>query len=161
MKKIIVIGCPGSGKSTFSRKLGEKLNIPVYHLDMLFWNRDKTTVDDETFMKRLNEVLSKDQWIIDGHYMKTLEHRIKSCDTIFYLDMPVDLCLENVTNRIGRVRPDMPWVEKKDQEYYDFIEYIKNFKETKTPYTLELLNKYQDKNMIRFTSFDEINTYLK
>src|SRR5690606_12108401 len=98
-----------SGKSTFSRKLGEKLNIPVYHLDMLFWNSDKTIVDSDTFMKRLNEVLEKDEWIIDGHFSKTLELRIKAADTIFFIDMPVEVCLENVKNRVGTVRPDMPW----------------------------------------------------
>ena len=37
MKKILVIGSGGSGKSTFSRRLGEKLGLPVVHLDQLYW----------------------------------------------------------------------------------------------------------------------------
>ena len=68
MKKIIVIGCPGSGKSTFSRSLSEKLNIPLYHLDMMYWNADRTTVDKAVFLSRLKEVIATDEWIIDGNY---------------------------------------------------------------------------------------------
>ena len=50
MKKIIVIGCPGSGKSTFSKSLHKATNIPLYHLDRLFWNEDKTTVPKSVFL---------------------------------------------------------------------------------------------------------------
>ena len=53
MKKVMVIGCSGSGKSTFSRALHDKTNIPLYYLDMLFWNADKTTVEKSVFLERL------------------------------------------------------------------------------------------------------------
>ena len=66
MKKIMVIGCPGSGKSTFSRALHKILGIPIFYLDMMFWNADKTTVERPVFMERLNKVLERDEWIIDG-----------------------------------------------------------------------------------------------
>ena len=72
MKKIIVIGCPGSGKSTFSRKLSKKTGLPLIHLDMLFWNSDKTTVDKITFIKRLENALGGEEWIIDGNYSSTI-----------------------------------------------------------------------------------------
>src|SRR5690606_26775272 len=161
MKKIIIIGCPGSGKSTLSRNLSEILNITVYHLDMFFWTKEKTTVDDETFLKSLNEVLFKDEWIIDGHYGKTLERRIQSCDTIIFLDMSLDVCINNVKQRIGKKRPDMPWVETKDKTHDEFLQYIKSFAETKLPHTYELLNKYKDKNIITFKSYEEINQFLE
>ena len=76
MKKIIVIGCPGSGKSTFSRELHERTRIPLYHLDMLFWNADKTTVEKSVFIERLNELLDKDEWILDGNFNSTMELRM-------------------------------------------------------------------------------------
>ena len=58
MKKVIVIGCPGSGKSTFSRALAEKMGLPLYHLDMLYWNPDRTTVEKSVFRARLTEILT-------------------------------------------------------------------------------------------------------
>jgi adenylate kinase family enzyme len=60
MKRVIVIGCPGSGKSTVSRALHNKTGIPLYHLDMMYWNADKTTVSRDIFDARLQEVLEKD-----------------------------------------------------------------------------------------------------
>ena len=73
MKKVIVIGCPGSGKSTVSRALHNKTGIPLYHLDMMYWNADKTTVEKSVFLERLSAVLEKDEWIIDGNYGSTME----------------------------------------------------------------------------------------
>lgn len=84
MKKIIVIGCPGSGKSTFSKALHNITNIPLYHLDMMYWNTDRTTVEQSVFLNRLSNILNKSQWIIDGNYQSTLELRIKVCDTVVF-----------------------------------------------------------------------------
>ena len=76
MKKIIVIGCPGGGKSTFARALSERCGLPLHHLDMMFWNIDRTTVERSVFLDRLSAVLDGDEWIIDGNYSSTMEMRI-------------------------------------------------------------------------------------
>ena len=102
MKKIIVIGCPGSGKSTLSKALQNITNIPLYHLDMMYWHTDRTTVEQSVFLNRLSNILNKSQWIIDGNYQSTLELRIKVCDTVVFLDYPVDACLKGITERKGK-----------------------------------------------------------
>lgn len=81
-----MIGCPGSGKSMLSKELHVKTGIPLYHLDMLNWNADRTTVEKSVFLERLSNVLEKDAWIIDGNYGATMELRIQKCDTILFLD---------------------------------------------------------------------------
>ena len=158
MQKVMVIGCPGSGKSTFSRALSQIPGLPLTHLDMLYWNADKTTVERSVFLERLSEVLQKDAWLIDGNYSSTMELRMQECDTVFFLDYPADICLQGVRNRQGKPRPDMPWVET--EEDTEFLEYIQNFHKENRPQVLELLQKYSHKTIYVFQNRREAHMFL-
>ena len=158
MKKVIVIGCPGSGKSTVSRALHNKTGIPLYHLDMMYWNADKTTVEKSVFLERLSVVLEKDEWIIDGNYGSTMELRMATCDTVIFLDYSLDVCLDGIRERRGKPRSDMPWIETEEDS--EFIEFIKNYNEQQKPKVLELLKKYSDKNIIVLESREEADAFL-
>ena len=158
MKKVIVIGCPGSGKSTFSRALHNKIGIPLYYLDMMYWNADKTTVENSVFLGRLSDVLAKDEWIIDGNYGSTMELRMASCDTVIFLDYPLDVCLDGIKERRGKPRDDMPWIET--EEDAEFIEFVKSYNERQKNQVLELLEKYSDKNIIVFKTRAQADEFL-
>ncbi len=158
--KNIVIGCPGSGKSTFSRKLHELTGIPLYHLDMMYWNTDRTTVDKSVFRERLSTVIQNKQWIIDGNYGSTIELRMNACDTVFFLDYPTDVCLEGVRERRGKARSDMPWVEDTDEEDMNFIEFIKDYNLHSRPLIIDLFNKYSDKAIHIFKNRNEADHFL-
>ena len=158
MKKIIVIGCPGSGKSRFSRELHAKSGIPLYHLDMMFWNKDKTTVSKSLFLDRLSAVLKKDEWIIDGNYASTMEMRISACDTVFFLDYPLNVCLQGISDRRGKPRADMPWIETEEDK--EFTEFVTKFGEEGKPKIIDLLKKYCDKNIITFASREQADEFL-
>jgi adenylate kinase family enzyme len=158
MKKIIVIGCPGSGKSTLARALHNKICIPLYHLDMMYWNRDKTKVEKSVFLERLSSVLENDEWIIDGNYGSTMDVRMAACDTVIFLDYPSDICVEGVRERRGKPRSDMPWIETEEDE--EFIEFVKTYNEQQKPKVLELLKKYSDKNIIILESREQANAFL-
>ena len=158
MKKNIVIGCPGSGKSTFARALHDKTGIPLYHLDMMYWNADKTTVEKSAFLERLYAVLEKDEWIIDGNYGSTMELRMAACDTVIFLDYPLDVCLDGIKERRGKPRSDMPWIET--EEDAEFIEFIKSYNDQQKPKVFELIEKYSDKNIIIFKSREQADAFL-
>ena len=91
MKRILVIGCPGAGKTYFSKKLSKILNIPVVHMDNLYWHEDKTCVSTEELKEKLLPYLEKEEWIIDGNYHKTLEMRLPYATDVFVLDIVNDL----------------------------------------------------------------------
>ena len=146
MQRIVVIGCPGSGKSTLSQEIHNRTGIPLFHLDMMYWNADKTTVEKRIFLERLYSVLEKDEWIIDGNYTSTMELRIAACDTVIFLDYPLDICLAGIRERRGKPRSDMPWIET--EEDAEFIEFIKSYNEKQKPKVLDLLQKYSDKNIV-------------
>lgn len=159
MSKIIIIGCPGSGKSTFARKLRDITGITLYYLDMIWHKSDKSNVSREEFNARLNEILKSDSWIIDGNYIRTLEIRLRECDCVFLMDFPIEICLSGAEERIGKKREDMPWLESEfDSEFKSWIE---NFPNEQLPRIYELLNKYKnDKKVIIFKSREEADKYL-
>lgn len=159
MRKIIVIGCPGSGKSTFSRRLRDKLGLPLFHLDMIYHKPDKTTVTREEFDGRLKEILTQDSWIIDGNYSRTLETRIKSCDTVFLFDLPTEVCVEGALARVGKQREEMPWIEDELDE--EFKAAILSFRSEQLPRTYELLEQYAaDKEVVIFKSRKAADSYI-
>ena len=159
MKKVIIIGCPGSGKSTFARTLRDKTGLPLYHLDMLYWNEDGTTVEKDIFLKRLQSVLSEPEWIIDGNYISTMEERIKECDTIFFLDYPTEVCIQGIESRKGKPRSDMPCPTPEDEDG-EFVSFVKNFALQTKPQIAELVSKYKSKKIISFTSREDAEIFL-
>mgnify|MGYP003372980215 FL=1 len=159
MKKIVVIGCPGAGKSTFARRLKEMTGLPLYYLDQIWHKADRTTVSKEEFDAKLREIIQQDSWIIDGNYLRTMECRLDACDTVFFLDYPLEICLEGAKARIGTVREDMPWVETEFDE--EFRQWILDFPKDQIPVIYELLKKYEtEKEIIIFKSRDEAEKFL-
>ena len=159
LKKIIIIGSPGAGKSIFSQKLRDITKLPLYHLDMLYHKIDGTYISKEEFEEKLRKILEKDKWIIDGNYQRTLEMRIKKCDTVFLLDFPTEVCIAGAKARIGKKREDLPWIEEKFDE--EFKQTIIDFSNQKLPQIYEVLNKYKDNlNIIIFKSREEADNYI-
>ena len=160
MLKMIVIGCPGAGKSVFARKLKEATGIPLYYLDMLWHKPDGTNISGEEFENRLNEIMQKDSWIIDGNYQRTLESRLRECDTVFLMDFPLEVCLAGAKSRIGTAREDLPWIETEFDE--EFKQWIVDFPKNQLPQLYELVDKYREnKNIVIFKSRKEADEYLE
>ncbi|WP_066890032.1 DNA topology modulation protein [Clostridium nigeriense] len=163
MKRVLVIGCGGSGKSTFSRNLSEKIKLPVIHLDKLFWKEGWVNISKEEFDSLLNEELKKEKWIIDGNYDRTLKERLKRCDTVVYLDYPRRVCLFGVIKRVissyGKVRPDMAGgcPERFD---LDFMKWIWNFNKTHRANFYNILKEEKDKDIYIFKNRKECNNFL-
>lgn len=160
MKKVIVIGCPGAGKSTFAKALHQLVGLPLYHLDLIWHKPDRTNISKEKLEARLLHIVQQDAWIIDGNYLSTMELRLQHCDTIFLLDYPLSICLESAQARIGKQRDDMPWVETEFDP--EFRQWIEDFPTQQLPEVYRLLEQYQTtKKIFIFHSRQEADDYLK
>lgn len=142
MKKVIVIGCPGSGKTTFAERLRDQSGLPLFYLDALWHKPDGTHISREDFDARLAEILALDSWIIDGNYSRTVERRIAACDTVFLFDLPVEICLEGAVSRLGRERRDVPWIDTELDPHLK--QEIEGFSVKNLPAIYSLLEKYRD-----------------
>ena len=157
MKKAIVIGCPGSGKTTFAEKLKACSGLPLYYLDAVWHKPDRTHISRAEFDQRLAEILSEDAWIIDGNYSRTVEVRIQACDTVFLFDLPTEVCLQGAIDRLGKGRYDMPWI---DTELDPKLKVeIEEFAEKNLPTIYELLEKYP-RDVVIFKTREETDAYL-
>lgn len=159
MQKVIVIGCPGSGKSTFSKALHNATGLPLFHLDRMYWNADGTHVPTCVFMERLQKNLEKESWIIDGNYGSTMELRMQFCDTIFFLDYPLDVCIDGVKSRKGKERTDMPCPTLEDDDK-KFMEFIRSYNSVSRPKVADLLCKYSHKNVIIFKCRNDADEFI-
>lgn len=160
MQKILVIGCPGAGKSVFSRRLKEKQDLPLYYLDMIWHKPDRTTYTEEKFDRSLREILRMDRWIIDGNYLRTLEMRRQAADTVFFLDYPVEICLDGARERIGKRREDLPWIETELDEA--FRQWILDFPRDQRPVICRLLKQYgEGREIFVFQSREDAKRYLE
>lgn len=159
MNKVLVIGSPGSGKSTFALRLHEITGLPLYHLDNLYWRADRTFIEKDELRQRVAVVLEEDSWIIDGNYGSTMAMRMEHSDTIIFLDYDVEICLESIVARVGKVRVDIPWVEEElDPEFY---EYVKNFPQLNRPSIYDLLAQHEDQTIVILKNRDESEAYLQ
>lgn len=160
MKKVIVIGCPGSGKTTFAEKLKECTELPLFYLDAIWHKPDRTHISREDYDNRLAEILKSGEWIIDGNYSRTIEPRIQACDTVFLFDLPTEVCLQGAISRLGKARYDVPWIDAELDP--NFKKEIEDFPEKSLPGIYELLGKYKEgRQIIIFKSRNEADEYLK
>lgn len=161
MERVLVIGCPGAGKSTFARALQGATGLPLfYYLDQLFHLPDGSHVSQADFDEGLAAILKAPRWIIDGNYQRTLAPRLARCDTVFLLDYPLSVCLAGAAARIGKARPDMPWIERTFDPA--FRQWILDFPTAQRPQLYAQLAQYKEnKQHIIFHSREESTIWLE
>ncbi len=166
MNRVMVIGVSaGVGKSTFARKLGQRLHIPVHHLDTYFWKPGWIEASSDEFFGSQSNLVEKEKWIIEGNYTKTIHIRELSCDTVIYLELPLRTCLYRVVKRfltnIGHTRPDMT-IGCKEKLDWKFIKFIISTYFARKEMMKERLKTYKTmgKKVIILKTKEEIDSFI-
>jgi len=162
MERVLIIGCPGGGKTTFANALGAKLGIPVRHLDRYFWREGWTPTPQDEFRKIQNELMQEERWIIDGNFTKSIGNRITVADTIILFDFPKMIniwrTLKRFLRHFGTVRPDMGGGNKETLKWVH-VKYILMF--PRKEFRAKITELAGDKKVIVFRNTKEAARFLK
>ena len=138
----MVIGCGGSGKSTFSQALHRVTAIELIHLDKHFWHPNWVEPETDAWEKIVTDLSIRDEWIMDGNYGGTMDIRLDRADTVVFLDRSSWLCLFRVLKRLwkhrGMTRSDMG-ADCKERFSWEFLRYILSYNKTRRSGILEKL----------------------
>ena len=164
MRRVLVIGSGGAGKSALSVQLGPVPGLPVVHLGRLYWAPGWTEPDKEAWRKTVSDLLGQDRWLKDGNYSGTLDLRIPAADTIIYLDFPPLLCLWRVIKRRFQYenggRPDMaPGCDERLDA--GFLKWIWSFRRERRPGILRQIAEHgSGKEAVFLTGPKEVESFL-
>ena len=165
MQRILVMGSPGSGKSTFARRLSQVTDIPVVSLDALFWKPGWQPSDSAEFEARLAEAIRLPRWIMDGDYIWWAgDIRRSVADAVIWFDLPRRTCVAGIMNRIatsyGRVRPEMA-EGCPERINVEFFRYVWTYRREQRPKLQQYLGGLRaDQPLICFTDRAQANRYL-
>ena len=163
MKRVVVIGSGGAGKSTFSRRLGEITGLPVVHLDRLFWRPGWVATPEEEWAETVSRELERPMWVMDGNFGGTREMRMQAADTIIMLDLPRRVCIYRILKRTLLYnpggRPDMAdgCHERLDLE---FILWVWNYRKRSRKNAVAEMEKLADKDIIILESRHQVEQFL-
>lgn len=164
MRRVLVIGSGGSGKSTVAAQLGELLNLEVSHLDKFYWRTGWVKSEPDEWIKTVTNLIGQDSWIIDGNYSGTLELRVRKCDTIVFLDLPRMLCLWRIMKRFfayrDGTRPDVA-EGCRESLNLEFVSWVWNYHNRSRPKVIRLLQEHGgEKQIFWLRSRNEVKKFL-
>jgi adenylate kinase family enzyme len=151
MRRVLILGCSGAGKSTFARQLGAMTGLPVVHLDQLYWQPGWVEPDRERWFSALRLALQCDAWILDGHFGSSISMRLEAADTVILFDFPATICIRRVLTRVlqslGKTRPDMA-VGCPERFDLKFLNFIWTFRKQRLPHVMKKLEGFRGELII-------------
>jgi adenylate kinase family enzyme len=163
VKRVLVVGSGGAGKSTVARKLGERLGLPVIHLDAHYWNPGWIETPAEEWQERVRRLIAEPEWVMDGNYGGTLDVRLAAADTVVFLDLPRIVCLWRIVTRAarywGRTRPDLA-PNCPERLGWEFVVWVWTYPDRRRPEILERLRERKNVRAIVLRSSADVEKFL-
>lgn len=162
MRRVMIIGSNGAGKSTFSFRLAELTGLPLVHIDKIYWRGCWEVTPKDEFVRIMEEKVRQEAWIIEGNNLSTLGQRLQYADTVFWFEFPPLLCVINVIKRElknhNRVRSDMPdeCVSRID---WAWLKTVWGFNKKNHDRIESALREAGNVELIRFTNYGQVRRY--
>ena len=153
MTRITIMGNSGAGKSTLAVLLGKELQLPVYHLDKILWKPGWERIPEEEFVAKHQEIIDKEQWILDGvAYKSTYDSRFERAEIIIFIDPLLETCFKHAQQRMDeeKIRPN-PYVSENcsyEGDIEDNFKVIRLFHEEYRPLIFKYLEQHKEKSII-------------
>lgn len=163
MNRILVLGSSGSGKSTLARRVGERLNIEVIHLDSYYWQPDWVATPNAEWAEKVKTLVSRARWVMDGNYLSSLELRLGYADTVIFIDQSRWVCLWRCLLRLAEHRgSNRPELAEGCHEKFDldFFQWIWNYPRDVKPEIESLLKKHRNKQVFQLRGSAEVEKFL-
>jgi adenylate kinase family enzyme len=162
LDRIAIIGCGGSGKSHLARQLGQLLDLPVTHLDAVYYDAEWNPLPQEEFAAIQRDLVANAHWVIEGNYASTLPVRLAAADTVIFLDLLAVTCLWGILQRRWRYRGGQHQdVGVYDRITWSFVRYILGYRRNMRPRVRTLLAEHgPEVRLISLTSRRAANTLL-
>ncbi len=149
MKRIVVIGSGGAGKSTFSTLLGKELSLPVHHLDQLYWKTNWVKTPQDDWLNIQRSLCESEHWIIDGNYQSTLDIRFEACDTVIFLDVNRYTCIYRALKRTFLSSERLDLAEGCNERFdIEFIKFLWEYPKNSKPVIMDKLNTLTSKKRV-------------
>ncbi|MFK7906254.1 MAG: hypothetical protein AB8B69_14075 [Chitinophagales bacterium] len=165
MKRILVLGSGGAGKSTLTRELQKKLQIPVIHLDAHYFSPNWVEPERTDWEETVKKLSAGEEWIMDGNYSSTLAIRLERANTVVFLDFPNWKCTARILWRgfkyRGQIRPSMA-AGCKERVNWQFLKYVWGYPNRSRPRVLRLLEEEKDRIVVyRLKNEKEVKDFLR
>lgn len=163
MQRVLIVGCPGAGKSTAARQLAAITGLPLVHLDRHYWLPGWQRPDSASWRKEMENLVSQPVWIMDGNYSGTLERRLESADTLIHLDYPTWLCVWRVLRRtlsgFGRNRQDELAPGCPERFDWSFLRFVIGYRKKQRGRDMERMEGFAGR-IFRFTSPSDLSAFI-